>query len=118
MDAISASIRTCSKDTVNAFENIPELTRISVPDKISNAADNDFSAPFDQPPYFVQLRELISDLPSADPLCIPPYSIIPDCPIPSEIEYYRHLLPNQLEKGLHDLDLMLLSLDKSVERMN
>ena len=32
------------------------------------------------------------------------------------IDIYRHLLPNQLEKGLHDLDLMLLSVDKSVER--
>ena len=34
------------------------------------------------------------------------------------IDIYRHLLPNQLEKGLDDLDLMLLSVDKSVERMN
>ncbi len=32
------------------------------------------------------------------------------------IDIYRHLLPNQLEKGLYDLDLMLLSVDKSVER--
>ena len=71
---------------------------------------------FDQPPYFVPLRELASDLPSVDLLFIPPYSIIPDCPIPSEIEYYRHLLPIQLEKGLHVFVLALLSVDKSVER--
>ena len=32
----------------------------------------------------------------------------------STIDIYRHLLPNQLEKGLHELDLALLS----VERMN
>jgi len=32
------------------------------------------------------------------------------------IDIYRHLLPNQLEKGLRDLDLALLSVDKSVER--
>ena len=41
----------------------------------------------DLPPYFVPLRELVSDLPSADLLCIQPYSIIPDCPIPSEAEH-------------------------------
>ena len=34
------------------------------------------------------------------------------------IDIYRHLLPNQLEKGLYDLDLMLLSIDKSMEHNN
>ena len=34
------------------------------------------------------------------------------------IDIYGHLLPNQLEKGLNDLDLALLSVDKSVELMN
>jgi len=29
------------------------------------------------------------------------------------IDIYRHLLPNQLEKGLHNFDLMLLSVEKS-----
>jgi hypothetical protein len=32
------------------------------------------------------------------------------------IDIYRYLLLNQFKKGLHDLDLMLLSVDKSVER--
>jgi len=68
----------------------------------------------DLPLYFVPLRELVSDLPSIDLFCIPPYSIIPDCPISSEAEHYKYLLPYQLEKGLDDLILTLLS----VERMN
>jgi len=34
------------------------------------------------------------------------------------IDIYRHLLPNQLEKGLSDLDSMLLSVEKSVNSMN
>ena len=33
------------------------------------------------------------------------------------VDIYRHLLPNQLEKGLDELDLMLVSVDKSVESM-
>ncbi len=37
---------------------------------------------------------------------------------PLKTDSSKVLLPNQLEKGLHDLDLMLLSIDKSMEHSN